>query len=440
MTVDEADLRAVLRDATDHLTGPPGLLDNVRRGGRRRVARRRTVLAAVIAVAVTTPVVGVLQFSPGSNTIEVASPLLDEPTRGDLAADEDYLRQVREAWRRRAAESDFTLRGQPHVVWAGNTPAGPAAYVAQPTADNPVVVEPAGDRLIALAAFVEPTVTGPRVMTAESVTDAGAGNSQAVLLGPERDVLLVLDPGRPVEFSPDLRYTADGKIERTFQRVKFRDGAAVLRVPPQRTKVTVALAAAPVDNPVNDPDDRIHIANASEILFPGGQDGPAPQLFDHRLPGAEQVWGGDPKPTVQKYVFKTDALAAYNDWGGVHTGDGSPRLTVYGATPDGRRLLLLTLQYDDGPSRVIALLARGDTPFTAVASGIADWTAPLPVRLRLPDGQGTLVAAEGAALSYRTGAGGWHDAGQDAALLPAAATEVRVTPASGSATTLTIPA
>jgi hypothetical protein len=113
-------------------------------------------------------------------------------------------------------------------------------------------------------------------------------------------------------------------------------------------------------------------------------------------------------------------------------------LYVKGATPDGRRLLLQTVQYDDDPARVIALLARDDAPFTVAASGFADWNAPLPVRLRLPDEQGILVAAEGAALSYRVGSGKWRDAGRDAALLPADATEVRITPAKGATATVTI--
>ncbi|BCB83233.1 hypothetical protein [Phytohabitans suffuscus] len=56
-----------------------------------------------------------------------------------------------------------------------------------------------------------------------------------------------------------------------------------------------------------------------------------------------------------------------------------------------------------------------------------------PRRLRLPAGQGTLVAAPHAALQHRAGGGRWHDAGRNAALLPATATEVRVTPAAGPA-------
>jgi hypothetical protein len=97
-----------------------------------------------------------------------------------------------------------------------------------------------------------------------------------------------------------------------------------------------------------------------------------------------------------------------------------------------------TVQYDDDPSRVIALLARPYLPFEAVASTTADWSASLPVRLRLPDDQGVLVAAEGSALSYRVGDGQWQDAGRDAALLPATATDVQVTDANGTVTSVQI--
>ncbi|MGK5673124.1 hypothetical protein ACSNOB_09800 [Micromonospora sp. URMC 106] len=43
-----------------------------------------------------------------------------------------------------------------------------------------------------------------------------------------------------------------------------------------------------------------------------------------------------------------------------------------------------------------------------------------------------------AALSYRVGAGRWHDAGRGAALLPADATQVRVTTAGGTTTTVPV--
>ncbi|RLK23330.1 hypothetical protein DER29_1190 [Micromonospora sp. M71_S20] len=433
MTIEETDVRGVLRRVTDDLVGPPTLLDDVRRGGRRRLLRRRAVLAALCAAVVAVPVGGALHLADDGAAVEVASPLLDEPARGDLAGDEAYLRQVREAWRHRARQLGSGLRGDPHVVWAGDTPAGPAAYVAHRTESNPVVSSPDGARQIGLAAFVEPTAAGPRVMTTETLVDSGTdGNSQAVLLGPRRDVLVVLDAGHPVEFSPTLRYAADGRIERTFQPVAFRDGAAVLSVPPQRDRVTVALSRTPVSMA-----NVVHITNAAEILF-NGKDSTSPRQLTYTLPGADRVWGDAPAAQVGRDPFETEALAAHVDPGGTHREGESPRLTVYGATPDGRQLLLQTVQYNDDPARAIALLAHSGAPFHPVASGFIDWTTPLPVRLRLPDGQGVLVATEGAALSYRIGAGRWHDAGRGAALLPADATEVRVTAAGGTVTNVRV--
>ncbi|MEU7588823.1 hypothetical protein AB0A95_21310 [Micromonospora sp. NPDC049230] len=420
MTMNDSDVREILRRATDDLVAPAGLLGAVRRGGRRRVVRRRAVLAAVCVAVVALPVAGGVRLAGNAGETQVAAPLFDEPTRGDLAADEGYLRQVRTTWDRHLKQIGEPTSGPPHVVWAGTTPAGPAAYVADGTL-RPTTV-----------GFVEPTADGPRVGTLTQVGDSGTdGLEQATLLGPQRDVLLVLDFGQAVEFSPELRFLPDGKVERTFTPVAFRDGAAVLSVPPQRTKLTVALAKTPVERR-----NALHISNTSLVLFPDGKDRPAAPLFRHTLPGTEQVWGSD--PAAEDVSAPTEAIADYIDPVGAHTHNGSPRLSVYGVTPDGRRLLVESIQYDDHPSCVIALLAGKNSPFEAVASMTTDWLAPLPVRLRLPDDQGIVVAAEGSALSYRIGDGQWQDAGRDAALLPASATDVRVTDANGTATSVPV--
>ncbi|MGC4811126.1 hypothetical protein ACLQ29_11425 [Micromonospora sp. DT228] len=420
MTMNDSEVREILRRATDDLAVPAGLLGAVRRGGQRRAVRRRAVLAAVCVAVVALPVAGGLRLADDGGGAPAAVPLFHEPTRGDLAADDGYLRQVREAWERQLKQMGEGMRGEPHVVWAGNTPAGPAAYVAGDTTN---------DRSVG---FVEPTADGPRVETLTRLDDSGTdGLEQAALLGSQRDVLLVLDFGQQVEFSADLRYLPDGRVERTFTPVAFQDGAAVLSVAPQRTKLTVALARTPVSRA-----NAIHIYNTQLILTPDNQDRPASPLFRHTLPGTQQVWGGD--PAAEQVSASAEALTGYLDPVGIHTHNGSPRLSVYGATPDGRRLLVETIQYDDDPTRAIALLAGKDLPFEAVASTTADWLAPLPVRLRLPDNQGIFVAAEGSALSYRVGDGQWQDAGRDAALLPAAATDVRVIGADGTTTSVPV--
>ncbi|MEH1167855.1 hypothetical protein V6V47_20960 [Micromonospora sp. CPCC 205539] len=442
MSISDNDVREVLHRATNHLDDRPHLLDDVRRGGRRRVLRRRAVLAAVCAAAVVIPLSGALQIPYGGDETEVASPFFDEPTKGDLAGDDAYLRQVRAEWQRQHERSnEGQMRGGPHVVWAGRTPAGPAAYVTARSTTHPIVS--AGDSLIGWAAFVEPTASGPRVKTFEMLTDGDpAGNSQATLLGSERDVLLVLDTGRPVEFSPEMRYTRDGKIIRTYQKVRFENGAAVLPITPQRTKITFALSGTPVSR-----ENAVHIDGIYEVLFPGGSGRPETPQLKHTLPGAAEVWGGEPSTstydagrTGYEVSAGPEALAAFIDAAGTHASGDSPNLSLYGATPDGRRLLVQTLQYDSDPARVIALLARGDAPLQAVASAMVDRNAPLPVQLRLPDSQGILVAAEGAVLTYRSNAGQWQDAGRDAALLPADTTEIRVTVVGGPVSTVRVTA
>lgn len=434
MTMNDTDVRAILHRATDHLSSPDGLVADVRRGGRRRVVRRRTALASGLAVVAAASVGGALRFaSAGGERIDVASPLFDDPTRGDLARDSAFLRQVTAAWRRATGAAELWLRGEPHVVWAGSTPKGGAAYVTQRGPDDPVATKPKGQRLIGYAGFVVPTPTGLRVLRFERLDDSGYldGNSQAALLGPDRDTLLVLDFGRPVEYSPSMSYAPDGRIVRQHLPVTFRDGAASLAVPPQRTKVTIAVGRAPMSA-----DSRILVVNEHEILFPDGKERPEPRRFGYVLPGADRAWGASVEP-VGWPLGAVIAFAPFVDSVGTHAVNAEAvDLVVFGAVPDGRRLLVGTIQYDDDPGHAVAMLGRRESEYTVVATQAVDWRAPLPVRLRLPDGQGTLVAAPEAKLAYRTGGGAWQDAGRGAALLPAGATEARVTPASGVASTV----
>lgn len=407
MTLNDNDIRTLLYRATDHLTGPPGLLDDIRRGGRRRVVRRRTLLTAGLAVAATGGLLKLVGID-GEQPLDPSSPLFAEPTRGDLAGDNDYLRQVRQQWFG-LQDPLPDMRGEPHVLWAGSTPAGPAAFIAQRGGTGAAV------------GWIEPTQEGPRVSSVSSVNEPTRMEdiAQAILLGSQRDVLLVLDFGWPVELSTELRYAPDGKVVRRYQPFVFDDGAGWRHVGRQLGKITVALRRSD-GQPV-----QVFISNASTVLNPEQETMPMPERFEYTLPGASL-------PQDRDEVLS--ALEPYQDIDGAHTEDPRlPRLTIRGATPDGRRLLVDTIQFDDDPTRVVAMLARGEAEYQAVASSFVDWKVILPVRLRLPAGQGTLVAAPHAALQHRAGGGRWHDAGRNAALLPATATEVRVTPAAGPA-------
>ncbi len=79
------------------------------------------------------------------------------------------------------------------------------------------------------------------------------------------------------------------------------------------------------------------------------------------------------------------------------------------------------------PTQIYAVV-QGKHGTQVMHAGRAERTAPLPVRVELPDQQGWVVAAYGAKLRYRGADGSeWSRAVEDAALLPPTATEVEVT-------------
>lgn len=426
MTTSDTEIRAALNRATGHLATPPDLLTDVRQGGRRRLIRRRTLLAGGVATGVAAATAGSVWALRGSGPpMDVASPLLDGPTRGDLAHDAEFRKRLLDAWRRRMADLDDALFGEPHISWAGRTPAGPAAVMAQRTSHNPVYSSN-GDRLIGHMAFVRPTPDGPAVMTVESMGDGSSINSAAALLGADLDVLLVRDTGQEAEYSTEFGFSDDGRIVRTFLPVPFADGAAVLRVAPQRRRITIAIGYTP-----HGERNRLRISNVAEVLFPGGKDPSAPPPLTHVLPGAGTAWGPQPEEEARRLSDRTvAAMAPYLDILGNHTAPRDPMVILYGAVA-GRRLFVRTIQYEDDPAHAVALLSGPGDSFEVAAAVRVQRGAVLPIKLRLPAGLGVLVAAEGARLRYREPGGAWQDAGQHAALLPAQAAEAEVDRGSG---------
>jgi len=104
------------------------------------------------------------------------------------------------------------------------------------------------------------------------------------------------------------------------------------------------------------------------------------------------------------------------EWGG-----GGADWCAFGTTPDGRAVAVGDLQLDNDPSYVYYTLGAG-TAIVRGNAGPVDPTKPLPVIVKLPDGQGWVVARKGAVLSYRVGTGPWQGPRRNAALLPANAT------------------
>ncbi|GAA3937688.1 hypothetical protein [Actinoplanes auranticolor] len=413
----DTDIRTALEHATGDLRTPPDLLDRVRAGGQRRVVRRRTVLAAGLATIAAGSTAGVLAAGGDGGGATVASPLLDRPTRGDLKRDTAFLDRVRAAWREHLG--GLSVRGEAHVAWAGLAPhTGRAAVVAQRVPEQ--VASPAGQISYGLTGFVEQTPDGLRVICLEEML-TGATNATAALIGPDRNVLMVLDDGRGIRYSPAVAYTADGKVSRTFTPLDFRthDGVAFEAITTPTTTIRAALRA---DVPDARGDRSVGLANLSQLIGEAGGGAPVgPE------PETRSLTGTDPQGTADD-PWDITGRDGFDDRYGYRITPPPGTWFVRGIVADGRRFAVQTLTGTDDRIRLFLSL---NTP-EPVLRGFPDPAAPLPVQVRLPDGLGVVVAAPGR-LRYRVAGGTWLPLDVDAALLPAAADEVEVITAGGRA-------
>ena len=143
-------------------------------------------------------------------------------------------------------------------------------------------------------------------------------------------------------------------------------------------------------------------------------------------PRPQQAWNGalpdgDAAPRVVRMVVTQ--LSAQGSRQPLHSSYGG-HWFVAGSTPSGRRLLAGEWRPPGGPQQAYAVVGSryGELEW---ASSPVDAASAVPVRVALPRGEGWLVAAKGAELAWRSGAGDWVPGGRDAALLPRTATHVR---------------
>jgi hypothetical protein len=417
----DTDIRSALERATDELRTPPDLLDRVRAGGRRRVVRRRTLLAAGLATVAAGSSAGVLLAGRGGGG-PVASPLLDRPTRGDLGGDRAFLDRVRAAWR--ADVGAFPVRGEPQVVWAGLAPHDRrVAVVAQRVRE--VVVSPAGQVRYGMLGFAAEDAGGLTMLSlAEMMTEAPPAT--AVLLGPERSVLMVLDDGRQVRCSPEVTYTAAGAVERTFTPLDFRthDGAAFVATGASRTTIRVGLRA---DVPDARGDRTVGLANLPQLVGASGTTPDNASRLTRSLTGSGT-------PLTEGGPWDLGTRDGFTDRYGYRVTPPADTWFIRGRTAGHRPFAVQTLAGTDDRVRLFLSL---DTP-EPVFQGFTAPGAPLPVRVRLPGGHGVVVAGRGR-LRYRTRRGTWLPVAGDAALLPDAAAEVELTPVAGKAIRIPLP-
>ena len=415
----DLEITEALERATSHLSSPPDLLDRVRVGGRRRRAQRRTVLAAGLAAGLAGSAAGVWEATRRPGGPQISSPLFDEPTRGDLRGDAAYLATVRATWLDHLG-SEVEVRGAPHVVWAGSLPLGGSVAAVVQRGATAIVGRfsrpgrpPVRQVGYGWIGFVE---NGSRVISMEQLTTE-TDISPAALAGAGHDQLVVLDDGRRIEMSDDFTYTRDGTVARRFQTLPLNDGAVVVITKPQAGRVRFALRSTA---PGADGGRAVGLANLSDLADSYGVHG-GPVPLERTLPGWEAAWPtATPPPVRDRRQWDLNNLQGYDDPYGYGFGLGGDSWYIRGATPDRRPFVVQTLALDDRRTRVFLIM---DKPRFV---GFADSRNP-PIQVPLPGGQGRVVAAAGAELCYRVKTGAWLPVGPDAALIPAAATESRVT-------------
>jgi hypothetical protein len=360
---------------------------------------------------------------------------LDAPPRGPLAGDEDFTAEARDAGEAGAHGTDMAWRGvlddprgDPHVVWAGPTPGGRAAVVVQRVVvhlHDGVPAENTGEK--ALLGYLATGADGAlRVVAADYASYPGEGadpNGQLLAAWTDlpRRVLVVLDPGYPLGVSTGWTYAADGSADRGWSPVAFSDGVAVVDLPDDADPTQVRVARQPAR----------HVSAVARV---GGQ----PAL---RFGTGVHWWPAKPCLVVSGDADCGREVGALTEARRRRTAVGEQNAGVMGVvagrTPDGRRFAVAGVSLDGSGSRVLGLVygLRGvDGTERLVDAGPLDPDRLLPYAVRLPDGQGWVVAREGARLRYRSRPGEpWVDAASGAALLPdAGSLDVEVTPPSGA--------
>jgi hypothetical protein len=449
-------LATAWREATDELQLPADFVDRVVRGGRRRAVHRRgRIVAGVAAVVAIVAGVALVGIARGGPTVTPADPRLEEPTHGDLANDQAFIDRAVRAWRDGIKVSYNADRGifddprtDPHVYWAGATPAGPAAVVLQAfyLHEHDNLSSTDANQMQTLVGLVGSDPAGNRLaLLGDQYRADGFPEPGYFLFGPGDRTLLVLRRDVPVYLSTRPVLDEDGRITRQWQRLEVTDGVAVAQVPAEDDPDAVRLVAraTPPDPGLKTWEGLLLLEPASAYLkmaddIRAGRTTEFRQQ-ENRLPWLEY---GPPVRIGQNPPAMDHPEAAFRDavheWGTVDLGastTGYGLWTVVAGLADGNVALVSEVQQGNRPSRVYAIITNRAGRVLAVRPGnVVDLTAALPVVVHLPDGQGWVVASYGKQLHYRTAGGEWTPAGAHAALLPDAAAEVRVTGPTGAIT------
>jgi hypothetical protein len=441
--VNTTELSELLHTATDGLEPPAGFTGQVLAGGRRRRLRRRLTMAgsavAVAAVAVAGSIVALDRHDP---EVDTAAMLLTRPTQGALAGDRAFVDEVIDIWQSQLTYADEArfrlyddLRGTPHVLWAGNTPAGRAAVVVQQTyVHKDYWVHDEGMRLVRGLVAIDPEDGKLKLAGTRPPTDNEPEAVTRFTFGRNDRTMLVVDEGEPLYYAVHTTNDTDtdfahDRYRPNWQRLHPRDGVAVLSDfneagqagynffvayqgdhPPGEIGYNSKLMAGGdslrghLDHRDRDPDYRLPIPNFFPWQDKWTVGEPTAGVSTEAL-----TFNAVPRSRWQITAWRPDIVVFIQETMVIgHSSEKDSKGSV---------LTVATGEIREDGVRIV----------DSVQHDLVDHGAVLPIRYRIPDGGGWVVANKGKTLAYRTAPDGqWTEAGKDAALLPDNAIQVKV--------------
>ncbi|MFS8096114.1 hypothetical protein LFM09_03150 [Lentzea alba] len=395
------ELKEAMEAATADLDVRPGFVGDVMAGARRRHTRKLLAVTAAIALVagVTTGVVLTRSPEPEREPLTAADPRLTAATSGDLAGDAEYVRRSLATWgSSRSLVSGIVteVSTDAHVFWAANTPNGPASLIAQSvrvrgTPDPQTLVGMVHDGVV-----VDQSVAYQGLDNERSIYRLGTANLTYVVMGLGQRVFWSVNPVR----GPDQRYS------REWREAEFNGGVAVVNVKPEQKAVFVRTNEAPAAQDFT----RQRLVPLQEIREATPVE-PRPGLgWKDVMWASKRQEPSRPASSQDKLMSDDLVRRGYLDYDSAYA--SYPLWEVRAWLPDGRFAVVLEMS-----GELIGGLYQADGTFDRVLlGGTAVKGAPLPVRVALPDGQGTILAERGALVG--------PEEQRDAWLAPPGTTEV----------------
>jgi hypothetical protein len=452
--MDTRELTQALHDATEDVEPRPNFAADVLRGGRRRRTRNRFTIGmalagtAAVAVAAVAVLPNHLAAPPaadqGEQTGQGLPVALLNSSSGELINDEAVTSAAVRGWQdgiagsagETAGISPEDLRGEPNVYWAGTTPWGgddspetstTVAIVAQET-----TIPTDGADIVAGLLVNNPDDDRADELELVSVQDGG----WAYFILPDlRTAIGAMPTDLPddVKLSISTEVTVDenGKSVRVWHDMPANDGVAVAQLPADTNVHNVLMQMNPTPDGYGS-----GLAPLVPLVLPPNSG----EIQERGLPWpAESLHVPEPRDlgSTPEEIFRRALVDSSRDIDSdglldppslLFDGQEPPHWTVAADLPDGRTLILSEYQELDHPAHVFSVLMRPDGSIETVTRvKEIDPAATEPIIAPAPEGQGTVVAAWGEPISYRTSAAGeWVTAGTSAALVPADGIEIKV--------------